>query len=500
MPPTQASNEPSNQPLGEGLEESSLDLDELGSEDLSVDATPLEVGRAGWLVRLLDIYFQLDDPSSRARRVVNAQAAASTEDTLETVAVRLAEERLSSAQLAGARDLLSGPLRAALEAAGVEGGPLLTIGLMTTQWDLLQEISDLYGNTGSVVERQLELLTITALGLERYKLARKLHQAHLTVASGKSVKLSKLAGKVEQRLAPRGQLPEALRAFGVGIGLAFQEARVLARLAAAYYERSVIEEEGLAKLHSFSRAETVELVEILIALAWADGEIEERERHLIEQQIALAHLAPAEARLLLRRLQPGPRGGAPSLDLRPIAAPARRFVLEQAVLLTLVDDRQNSAEEALLRRVCRDLGGAEDELEEVLIEVMAFYRNKRDSIQGFGPVSAGRLTALRSTLGERAQLVVQDNLRKVIQEVKETGELAKLLTLASVRELTPEEFAKVKAQLLDVCRTIPALAVFMIPGGAFLLPLLIKALPFSILPSAFNEEETQRVPRLPLQD
>jgi tellurite resistance protein len=484
----------------EHLEESSLDLSELGSEELVLDASPLEVGRSGWLIRLLDLYFQLDDPSGRARRLVHVQAAASTEDTLETVAVRLAQERLSSAQLSGARDLLDPRLRAALEAAGVEEGPLLTIGLLTTQWDLLQEISDLYGNTGSVAERQLELLTITALGLERYKLARKLHRAHLAVASGKSVKLSKLAALVEKRLAPRGRLPDAHKAFGVGIGLAFQQARVLARLAVDYYERSVIEEEGLARLHSFSRAETVDLVEILIALAWADGEIEERERNLIEQQIALARLAPADARVLLKRLEPGPKGGAPPLDLHRLDPAARRFVLEQAVLLVLVDDRQDPAEEALLRQICRDLGGEESELDEIQVEVMAFYREKRDSIQGFGPVSPRRLTALRSTLGERAQLVVQDNLRKVVQEVRETGELAKLLTAASVRELTPEEFAKVKAQLLDVCRTIPALAVFMIPGGAFLLPLLIKALPFSILPSAFNDEETQRVPRLPLNE
>lgn len=484
----------------EDLEQSSLELSELGSEELVLDATPLEVGRSGWLIRLLDLYFQLDDPHERARRVVSAQAASSTEDTLATVAVRLAQERLSSAQLNGARDLLDPRLRAALEAAGVEEGPLLTIGLLTTQWDLLQEISDLYGNTGSVVERQLELLTIMALGLERYKLARKLHKAHLTVASGKSVKLSKLAAQVEQRLAPRGRLPEAHKAFGVGIGLAFQKARVLARLAADYYERSVVEEEGLARLHSFSRAETVDLVEILIALAWADGEIAERERNLIEQQIALAHLPPADARVLLRRLEPGPQGGPPPLDLRPLDPSARRFVLEQAVLLTLVDDQQDEAEEALLRRICLGLGGVESELDQILVEVMAFYREKRDSIQGFGPVSARRLTSLRSTLGERAQLAIQDNLRRVVQEVKETGELAKLLTVASVRELTPEEFAKVKAQLLDVCRTIPALAVFMIPGGAFLLPLLIKALPFSILPSAFNDEETQRVPRLPLSE
>ncbi|MBL4846626.1 MAG: TerB family tellurite resistance protein [Planctomycetes bacterium] len=485
----------------EDLEGSTLDLEELGSEDLDLDSEPLELGRAGWLVRLLELYFQLDDSDARAKRVAQIQAEANPEDTLEQVALALAQERLSQAQLTRSRDLLSPPIRAALEAAGVQEGPLLTVGLLTTQWDLLQEISDLYGNQGSVLERQLELLTITALGLERYKLARKLHKAHLAVSSGRSVKLSKLAAKVERRLAPRGKLPEAHRAHGVGIGLAYLEARVLARLASAYYERSVIEEEGLARLHSFSRSEKVELVEILIALAWADGEIVERERNMIEQQIALAHLKQSDARRLLRRLDPGPAGGPPSLDLHPIDPRARRFILEQGVLLSLVDDHRAPAEEALLSRICRDLGGSPAELEEVQIEVMAFYEDRRDSIQEFGPVSASRLASLRSTMGERAQHVIQENLRRVLQEVKETGELAKLLTAASVRELTPEEFTKVKAQLLDVCRTIPALALFMLPGGALLLPLLIKALPFSLLPSAFHPrpqvQPQPQVPRLP---
>ena len=44
-----------------------------------------------------------------------------------------------------------------------------------------------------------------------------------------------------------------------------------------------------------------------------------------------------------------------------------------------------------------------------------------------------------------------------------------------------------KKQLLDICKGIPAFAIFMLPGGALLLPLLIKLIP-DILPSAFNRD------------
>ena len=79
-------------------------------------------------------------------------------------------------------------------------------------------------------------------------------------------------------------------------------------------------------------------------------------------------------------------------------------------------------------------------------------------------------------------------MRKILQEIRETGELAKLLGAASIRDLTPDESEKVRAQLLDVCKTVPALAIFLLPGGGILLPVLIKLLPFNILPTAFGDQ------------
>jgi len=39
---------------------------------------------------------------------------------------------------------------------------------------------------------------------------------------------------------------------------------------------------------------------------------------------------------------------------------------------------------------------------------------------------------------------------------------------------------------LDICKTIPSLTIFLLPGGAILLPLLVKLIP-KLLPSAFDE-------------
>ena len=73
-------------------------------------------------------------------------------------------------------------------------------------------------------------------------------------------------------------------------------------------------------------------------------------------------------------------------------------------------------------------------------------------------------------------------------ELNESGELVKLLSQSTYRELTKDEKIKVKEQLLDICKTIPSLTIFLIPGGSLLLPILIKYIP-SLLPSAFNENK-----------
>lgn len=82
---------------------------------------------------------------------------------------------------------------------------------------------------------------------------------------------------------------------------------------------------------------------------------------------------------------------------------------------------------------------------------------------------------------------IKKNRKRLAKEIQESKELLSLLTKSTHKKLTPEEKKKVKNQLLDICKSIPALAVFMLPGGALLLPLLIKLIP-DILPSAFKED------------
>ncbi len=83
-------------------------------------------------------------------------------------------------------------------------------------------------------------------------------------------------------------------------------------------------------------------------------------------------------------------------------------------------------------------------------------------------------------------LLITRNKKRLQKELSESKELVVLLTAAAQRELDPSEKKKMKKQLLDVCKTIPSLTIFLLPGGSILLPLLIKFIP-QLLPSTFNE-------------
>ena len=89
---------------------------------------------------------------------------------------------------------------------------------------------------------------------------------------------------------------------------------------------------------------------------------------------------------------------------------------------------------------------------------------------------------------ESVQILIHRNKNRFIKELSQSKELMHLLAKSTRKELDKEEKKKVKNQLLDICKTVPSLTIFLLPGGSLLLPILIKFIP-QLLPSAFNENE-----------
>jgi len=83
-------------------------------------------------------------------------------------------------------------------------------------------------------------------------------------------------------------------------------------------------------------------------------------------------------------------------------------------------------------------------------------------------------------------VLISRNKNRLIKELSNNAELMLLLTHSTHRHLEDKEKKKVKKQLLEICKTVPSLTIFLLPGGSLLLPILIKFIP-KMLPSAFNE-------------
>jgi hypothetical protein len=83
-------------------------------------------------------------------------------------------------------------------------------------------------------------------------------------------------------------------------------------------------------------------------------------------------------------------------------------------------------------------------------------------------------------------VLISRNKNRLMKELSKSGELMILLAHSTHRDLNDKEKKKIKKQLLDICKTIPSLTIFLLPGGSLLLPILIKFIP-KLLPSAFNE-------------
>jgi hypothetical protein len=89
---------------------------------------------------------------------------------------------------------------------------------------------------------------------------------------------------------------------------------------------------------------------------------------------------------------------------------------------------------------------------------------------------------------EDIKILLKRNKDSLLQELRQSKEAMSLIKKSTRTSLTDIEKEKIKIHLLDICKSIPALTIFLLPGGTLLLPILIKLIP-DILPSAFRDQE-----------
>lgn len=160
------------------------------------------------------------------------------------------------------------------------------------------------------------------------------------------------------------------------------------------------------------------------------------------------------------------------------------YLLDLAGLTVWKDGKLDNEESYFLFKIAETLKLSDAITQESIDSISQFIEKYKSEIQYFNYSNPVKHFYEHST--SSVELLIKRNKKRLSKEIVESKELMQLLLQSTQRELDTTEKKKVKKQLLDICKSVPSLTIFLLPGGSLLLPLLIKFIP-QILPSAFNE-------------
>lgn len=121
-----------------------------------------------------------------------------------------------------------------------------------------------------------------------------------------------------------------------------------------------------------------------------------------------------------------------------------------------------------------------------LNEMITFVEDNRDEIPYFQ--FSHPLKKLYKNTNKTVALLIKRNKRSLIIELKNNTLLMQLILKGAYSNLSAKEKTQLKTQFIELCKTVPAFTIFLIPGGSLLLPIFIKLLP-ELLPNSFNENK-----------
>ncbi len=226
----------------------------------------------------------------------------------------------------------------------------------------------------------------------------------------------------------------------------------------------------------------------LIALtlsAYSDGLVEKHEKKLFDVYLASANLNDESRDLVKSKFINGASFNDFSLYI-PNHWLLKRFLFDLSALNIFSHQELMDKETKFLEELAVNLEVKEEEMEESFGMIENFVLKAQDKAEFLSNNSS--YEKVYRSLIVRWTKVLERNKDRIAEELKESKELVSLVNKSRKKELTLKEKEAVKKQFKDIVRSIPALAIFMIPGGTLLLPIVLKVIP-DLIPSAFRENE-----------
>lgn len=224
------------------------------------------------------------------------------------------------------------------------------------------------------------------------------------------------------------------------------------------------------------------LLYFLTKAAYSDGKIEEKEKRLLGYLLSSSHLKEDLKQKLANWIS------APNqleqINLFKGSNLDYKLIFELCVFVACGTHTVHPNEERNLKKIGKALNLTNLEIEEAFLVGRTFvFKNKGALAILNEDKSSG---VLLKAIQKKWLLILGRNKEKLFSEIKESKELMDLIGKSTIRELSTEEKDQFKTQFYDILKSMPSLAIFLLPGGAILLPIVIKLFP-DLLPSAFKE-------------
>lgn len=163
---------------------------------------------------------------------------------------------------------------------------------------------------------------------------------------------------------------------------------------------------------------------------------------------------------------------------------SKKYALDLVCMAMYSDELIETSESAFVFKLAKKLDLKDKEAEKSIVQLKQFVAQHKSKIAYFN--NKNPLQNFYNRTQRNTQVLLQRNKKRLVQEIMESKELLYLLKESTFRNLSDDEKQKVKEQLFDIFKSIPSLAIFALPGGGILLPIIIRFIP-QLLPSSFNE-------------
>ncbi len=190
------------------------------------------------------------------------------------------------------------------------------------------------------------------------------------------------------------------------------------------------------------------------------------------------------SRTYLKVRQPGKAREFSSLLKTHGGTDAALYFLDIAALTVLEQNPMETRQQRYVLKLGTALGFRKREISGALRDIQTFFNLHGKEIYFLREATPG--SQYYESMARVVDRLISRNSKRLRKELSQSKDLMVLLSKSTVRELSAEEKKRVQKQLLDIFKSIPSLAIFLLPGGVVLLPIFISLIP-KLLPSSFDE-------------